>query len=138
MHPTEAVLKQGSTAAGNHLEGGREKAARDLPGRSSCSSACSSHWPNPSITQTVKIMRATVQVESRLRSRWGISSVRRLKIHSCKNCTNSSVVTKMGKKSKKEGTFGDFPGGAGTKTALPMQGAWVQSPVREIDPTCRN
>ena len=79
-----------------------------------------------------------MQGESRLRGRWGISSVRRLKIHSFKNCTNSSVVTKMGKKSKKEGILGDFPGGAGTKTALPMQGARVQSPVREIDSTCRN
>ena len=44
----------------------------------------------------------------------------------------------MGKKSKKEGLFGNFPGGAGTKTELPVQGARVQSLVREIDPTCRN
>ena len=33
---------------------------------------------------------------------------------------------------------GDFPGGPGAKTVPPMQGAWVQSLVREQDPTCRN
>ena len=34
----------------------------------------------------------------------------------------------------------DSPGGPMAKTAygLPVQGAWVQSPVRELDPTCRN
>ena len=33
---------------------------------------------------------------------------------------------------------GDFPGGPVVKTALPVQGAWVQSLVRELDPTYRN
>ena len=31
--------------------------------------------------------------------------------------------------------FRDFPGGAVVKTVLPMQGAWVQSLVWELDPT---
>ena len=32
----------------------------------------------------------------------------------------------------------DFPGGPVAKTVLPVQGAWVKSLVRELDPTCRN
>ena len=32
----------------------------------------------------------------------------------------------------------DFPGGPVAKTALPMQGTWVRSLVRELDPTCHN
>ena len=32
----------------------------------------------------------------------------------------------------------DFPGGPVAKTLLPMQGAWVRSPVRDLDPTCHN
>ena len=35
----------------------------------------------------------------------------------------------------KNGQCGDFPGGPVAKTALPMQGAWVQSLARELDPT---
>ena len=31
----------------------------------------------------------------------------------------------------------DFLGGPVAKTAFPMQGAWVQSLVRELDPTCQ-
>jgi len=31
-----------------------------------------------------------------------------------------------------------FPGGPVAKTVLPRQGAWVQSLVRELDPTCHN
>ena len=33
-------------------------------------------------------------------------------------------------------TMRDFPGGPVGKTALPMQGAQVQSLVGELDPTC--
>ena len=33
---------------------------------------------------------------------------------------------------------GDFPGGPGAKTALSVQGARVQSLIRELDPTCCN
>ena len=32
----------------------------------------------------------------------------------------------------------DFLGGPVAKTAPPMQGTWVQSLVRELDPTCNN
>ena len=32
----------------------------------------------------------------------------------------------------------DFSGGPPVKTVLLMQGTWVQSLVRELDPTCRN
>ena len=32
----------------------------------------------------------------------------------------------------------DFPGGPVAKTMLPMQGAWVRSLVRGLDPTCCN
>ena len=31
---------------------------------------------------------------------------------------------------------GDFPAGPGAKTLLPMQVAWVQSLVRQLDSTC--
>ena len=31
----------------------------------------------------------------------------------------------------------DFLGGPVGKTALPVQGAWIQSPVGELDPACR-
>ena len=37
-----------------------------------------------------------------------------------------------------EGGPGDFPAGPGVKSALPMQGAQVQSLVRELDLTCCN
>ena len=29
--------------------------------------------------------------------------------------------------------YQDFPGGPAAKTQLPVQGTWVQSPVRELD-----
>ena len=35
-------------------------------------------------------------------------------------------------------TWRDFPGGPVAKTLLPIQGAWVPSLVRELDPTCPN
>ena len=35
--------------------------------------------------------------------------------------------------------FGDVPGGSLAKIpVLPMQGAWVRSLVRELDPTCHS
>ena len=33
---------------------------------------------------------------------------------------------------------GDFPGGPVAKTLLPMQGAWIQSLIRELDSACHN
>ena len=33
--------------------------------------------------------------------------------------------------------FGNFPGGPVVKTALPTQGVWVLSLVKELDLTCR-
>ena len=123
----------------NHLEGGGREGARGPPSWKTFLLFCLFlPLPNPSVTQRVKIVKTTVQVESRLGGRGRISSIRRLKIHSSKNYTSGSGVTKMGNKSKKEGLFGNFPGGAGTKTGLPGQGARVWSLVREIDPTCRN
>ena len=37
-----------------------------------------------------------------------------------------------------EGAWGDFPGGPVAKMAFPVQGVWVQSLVRELDPTSSN
>ena len=34
--------------------------------------------------------------------------------------------------------FKGFPGGPVVKTVLPKQWAWVQSLVRELDPTCHS
>ena len=34
--------------------------------------------------------------------------------------------------------FKDLPGGPVAKTLLPMQGAWIQSLARELDPLCHN
>ena len=38
----------------------------------------------------------------------------------------------------KTGKLWDFPGGPVADSMLPTQGAWVQSLVRELDPTCHN
>ena len=38
----------------------------------------------------------------------------------------------------REGAWEDFPGSPVAKVAFPMQGVWVQSLVRELDPTCSN
>ena len=35
-------------------------------------------------------------------------------------------------------TFKDFSGGSVVQTVLPMQWAWIQSLVKELDPTCHN
>ena len=39
---------------------------------------------------------------------------------------------------KKKGKLADFHFGPLIKTVLPMQGTWVWSLVRELDPSCRN
>ena len=37
-----------------------------------------------------------------------------------------------------EVTDSDLPGGPGADSTLSVQGAWVQTLVRELDPTCHN
>ena len=51
---------------------------------------------------------------------------------------SSLVNSKQKSMNLKCGKTGDFPGGPVAKTALPMQGAWVRSLIRELDSTGHN
>ena len=59
--------------------------------------------------------------------------IKPMNVVSVEACHQMSYV-----KLKKKKNLGDFPCGPAAKTLLPVQGTWVQSLVRELDPTCQN